>query len=110
MNKRQFNEITKWQNETQEETRKGNPIARFRFRYQTFTIPEDYPLESEWEQFKDVAIRCAAKTLIHNFKKFGRDDLVCKVFDEMNHKKAPYVITLQKAYKLLSNENLQSNS
>lgn len=88
-----------------EETRKGNPIASNRFRWQTYTKDTDEPMESEWEQFKWDAIRHAAKYLIRQFNKFGKDDMNVKVFNEMNYKSKPTVITLQDAYKIVSNES-----
>lgn len=84
-----------------EEIKKGNPIATMRFRWQTFTKDTDEPMESEWEQFKADAIRLAARDLIRNFNKWGKDDMVVKVFNEMNYKSKPTVITLQDAYKII---------
>lgn len=72
---------------------KGNPIASMRFRWQTYTKDTDEPLESEWEQFKSAAIK--------QFDKFKKDDIIVKVFNEMNYTKKPVVITLQDAYNLI---------
>ncbi|MGI8600287.1 MAG: hypothetical protein ACR2KB_13630, partial [Chitinophagaceae bacterium] len=84
-----------------EETKKGNPIATMRFRWQTYTKDTDEPLESDWSKLKYDAIRCAAKYLIRQFNKFKKDDMVVKVFNEMNYKEKPTVITLQNAYKIV---------
>jgi hypothetical protein len=84
-----------------EEIKKGNPIATMRFRWQTFTKDTDEPMESEWEQFKADAIKLAARDLVRNFNKWGKDDMVVKIFNEMNYKSKPTVITLQDAYKIL---------
>ncbi len=84
--------------------KQGNPIASMRFRWQTWTKDTDEPMESEWEQFKNVAIRVGARYLIGQFHKWGKDDMVVKVFNEMNYKAKPTVITLQDAYKIINNE------
>lgn len=84
-----------------EKVKNGNPIARNRFRWQTYTKETDEPMESEWEQFKNVAIQQAAKYLIRNFNKWGIDDINVKVFNEMNHMSRPTVITLQDALKII---------
>lgn len=84
--------------------KKGNPIASMRFRWQTYTNDaEDYPLESEWAQTKYEAIRLSARYLIREFEKFKKDDMVVKIFNEMNYKQKPTVITLTDAYKIVSN-------
>lgn len=83
------------------EIKKGNPVASMRFRWQTFTKDTDEPMESEWEQLKTDAIRLGARDLIRNFNKWGKDDMVVKVFNEMNYKQKPTVITLQDAYKII---------
>ncbi len=88
-----------------EQVKKGNPIATMRFRWQTYTKDTDEPMDSEWEQFKNVAIRQAAKYLIRCFNKWGKDDMNVKVFNEMNYKSKPTVITLQDAYKIVGNES-----
>lgn len=84
-----------------EESKKGNPIAQMRFRWQTYTKDTDEPMESEWAQFKNDAIRQGAKCLIRCFNKWGKDDMNVKVFNEMNYKSKPTVITLQDAYKII---------
>jgi hypothetical protein len=84
-----------------EQVKKGNPIATMRFRWQTYAKEPDEPMESEWEQFKNVAIRQGAKYLVRCFNKFGKDDMNVKVFNEMNYKSKPTVITLQDAYKII---------
>lgn len=84
-----------------EEIKKGNPIASMRFQWQTYTKDTDEPMESEWEQFKKDAIRQGAKYLIRCFNKWGKDDMVVKVFNCMNWKQEPTVITLQDAYKII---------
>ena len=86
-----------------EEKRKGNPIASARFRWQVYMKDEDYPMESEWEQFENVAIKVGARYLIRNFEKFKKDDIVVKVFNEMNWQRSPKIITLQDAYKIITN-------
>lgn len=83
-----------------EEIKRGNPIARMRFRWQTYTKDTDEPMESEWEQLKNDAVKHAANYLIRQFNKFGKDDMIVKVFNEMNYKQKPTVITLQDAYKI----------
>lgn len=88
-----------------DEKRKGNPIATCRFRWQTYTKVEDYPLESEWEQFKSIAIMVAARYLIRQFNKFKKDDMIVKVFNEMNYKAKPTIITLDDAYRLTNTPN-----
>lgn len=85
--------------ETEEETKKGNPIARMRFRYQSYTKDTDEPCQSEWCQLKSDAIKYACMELVRDFKKFGKDEIVMKVFNEMNHKQPPIVITLEYALK-----------
>lgn len=92
-----------WDYDNEDEPKKGNPIAKNRYRWQTWTKDTDEPMESEWEQFKDVAIRVAARYLIRQFNKFGKDDMNVKVFNEMNYKQEPTVITLQDAYKIVNN-------
>lgn len=84
-----------------EEIKKGNPVASMRFRWQTYGKHNDEPYESEWEQFKADAIRLGARYLIKCFDKWGKDDMVVKVFNEMNYKSKPTVITLQDAYKII---------
>lgn len=83
-----------------EDIRRGNPIASNRFRWQTYTIDTDEPMESEWDATKQDAINHAAKYLIKQFNKFKKDDMVVKVFNEMNYKAKPTIITLQDAYRL----------
>lgn len=89
--------------QTEEKYKKGNPIAQNRFRFQTWTKDTDEPLESEWAQLKKDAIRLAACLLVREFEKFGKDDMVVKIFNEMNYKQKPTVITLEEARKI-SNE------
>lgn len=79
---------------------KGNPIASMRYRYQTYTKDTDEPLESEWEQIKKDAIKHGANVLISEYRKFGKDDMVVKVFNEMNHNEPPVVITLDEAFAM----------
>jgi hypothetical protein len=79
---------------------KGNPIASMRFRWQTYSKDTDEPLESEWAQFKSDAIKCASRYLIRQFNKFQKDDMIVKVFNEMNYKQKPTIITLADAYKI----------
>jgi hypothetical protein len=86
--------------ETEEKT-KGNPIASNRFRWQTYTKDTDEPMDSEWSQFKGEAIKQGARYLVKQFAKFGKDDMVVKVFNEMNYKSKPTVIILDEAYKIL---------
>jgi hypothetical protein len=85
-----------------ESIRKGNPIASMRFRWQTYSKDTDVPYESEWSQLKNDAIRQGARYLISQFEKFGKDDLVVKVFNEMNYKQKPTVITLEDARQIIS--------
>ena len=80
------------------EIKKGNPIASMRFRWQTYTKDTDEPLESEWARTERDAIISAQSYLIRQYKKFGKDELVVKVFNEMNYKKPPFIITLQDAF------------
>lgn len=82
--------------------RRGHPTAQMRFRYQTYLIEGDYPLESEWTQFKSDAIRFAAKDLIREFNKTGTDTIITKVYNEMNRKQPPIVITLEMANNLIN--------
>lgn len=84
-----------------EEKRKGNPIAANRFRWQTWTKDTDEPMESEWAQDKSEAIKQAARYLVREIKRFGKDDMVVKVFNEMNYKRPPTIITLEQAYKII---------
>ncbi len=84
-----------------EEKIKGNPIASMRFRWQTWSKHTDEPYESEWSQLKSDAIKQAARHLVYQYKKFGVDDMVVKIFNEMNYKQSPTVITLDDAYKIL---------
>ena len=76
-----------------------NPAAEFRFRFQTYTKDDDIPCESEWFQLKADAIRCGKRELVRQFTKFGKDDLIVKVFNEMNSKQQPIIITLEDALK-----------
>lgn len=85
------------------ETKRGNPIASNRFRWQTYTKDTDEPMESEWAQFKNDAIRLAAKYLVKQFDKFGKDDMVVKIFNEMMYKQPPMVITLDDARRIIEN-------
>lgn len=94
---------------TDDSVRKGNPIASCRFRFQMFD-KEDYPLESEWTQFKSDAIKCAARWLIKDAEKWGNTGEVIKVFNEMNWKLKPTVITLYDAYKIIGNESKNRNT
>lgn len=87
--------------------RKGNPIASCRFRWQTFDKVHDYPFESEWDSTRADAIRNAAKYLIKEFNRFGKDDIVVKIFNEMNTGQKPTIITLEQSYKIIENENSQ---
>lgn len=82
------------------ETRKGNPIAQNRYRYQTYTKDTDEPLQSEWAQFKNDAIKWGALELIRDFEKTGTDNIIVKVFNDMNRKAKPVVITLEEALKI----------
>lgn len=82
-------------------TKQGNPIAGMRFRWQTYDA-NDQPMSSEWSQLKADAIRCAARCLVREFEKFGVTDMTVKVFNEMNYKQAPVIITLEDARKILS--------
>ena len=84
---------------TMEDFKRGNPIAQNRFRWQTYSKDGIEPYESEWTQLKSNAIKQAEKWLIRSFEKCGKDDMIVKVFNEMNHQQAPTVITLQDAYK-----------
>lgn len=86
-----------------EETKKGNPIASNRFRWQTYTKATDDACESEWASTKDEAVRLAARDLIRQFEKFKKDDLIVKIFNEMNYKSKPTIITLDDAYKIQNN-------
>lgn len=81
---------------------KGNPIAQNRFRYQTWSKDTDEPYESEWTETKDEAIKAAHRVLLREFTKFGVTDMVVKVFNEMNYKQKPIVITLEDAQKSTS--------
>lgn len=87
-----------------EETKKGNPIAQNRFRWQTWTKDTDEPMESEWAQSKSEAVRLAEKYLIKQFEKFGKDDMIVKVFNEMNYKQKPTIITLESALQTITHE------
>lgn len=87
----------------EDKPRKGNPIASMRYRWQTYTKDTDLPCESEWEQLKQDAIYQGAKCLVKQNTKFGTDDLVVKVFNCMNHKEKPVVITLEFAKQILNN-------
>jgi hypothetical protein len=84
-----------------DEIKKGNPIASMRFRWQIYLKDTDESYDSEWSQLKSDAIKCAARYLIRNYDKFGKDDIVVKVFNEMNYKQTPTIITLDDARKLL---------
>lgn len=84
--------------------KRGNPIAEMRFRWQTWTKDTDEPLESEWSQLKKDAMWHAAKYLVRQFEKFQKDDMVVKVFNEMNHKQKPTIITLDDARRILNNQ------
>lgn len=88
--------------ETEDEVKKGNPIASMRFRYQSYTKDTDEPCQSEWCQLKSDAIKYACQDLVRDFKKFGKDDIVMKVFNEMNYKQPPIVITLEYALKFVA--------
>lgn len=85
--------------------RKGNPIAEFRFRYQTYTKSTDEPLESEWCQLKNDAVKDAKRTLVRQYKKFGVTDMVVKIFNEMNRKQEPIVITLEEALEWFNSQS-----
>lgn len=80
---------------------KGNPIASMRFRWQTYTKDTDEPMESEWEQLKSDAVKHGKNYLKWHYKKFGSDDMVVKVFNEMNRNQMPIVITLKDALVVL---------
>lgn len=88
-----------------ETVRKGNPIAEFRFRHQTYIKSTDEPLESEWCQLKEDAIKDAKRRLIHQYKRFGETDMIVKVFNEMNYKQAPVVITLEEALEWYNSQS-----
>lgn len=79
----------------------GNPIASMRFRWQTYNAVDE-PMESEWSQHKEDAIKCAARCLVREFEKFGVTDMVVKVFNEMNYKQQPVIITLDEAKKIIA--------
>lgn len=85
-----------------EPPKRGNPIAQNRFRWQTYSIDGNDPYESEWTQLKSDAVKQAARWLIRSFEKWGKDDMIVKVFNEMNSRQAPTVITLEDAYKMIS--------
>jgi hypothetical protein len=88
--------------EPEDKPKRGNPIAQFRYRWQTYN-EKDEPMESEWSQIKSDAIKCAARDLIREHKKFGVTDMTVKIFNEMNYKEAPIVMTLEDAYKIFPN-------
>lgn len=88
------------------EPRKGNPIASMRWRYQSYTKDTDEPCESEWAPTKANAIELAKWNLLREFKKFGKDDIVMKVYNEMNHKQPMIVITLDEVLKEQKIESL----
>lgn len=81
--------------------KKGNPIASNRFRWQTYIKVTDEPMESEWDATKEDAKIHAAKYLIKQFDKFKVDDMVVKIFNEMNYKEKPIIITLEDAYEII---------
>jgi hypothetical protein len=83
----------------EDKPKKGNPLAQNRFRWQTWSKDTDEPLESEWSQTKAEAVRLSSRYLIRQFEKFGKDDMVVKIFNEMNYKSKPTIITLEEAYK-----------
>lgn len=85
--------------ETTEDIKKGNPVAQNRYRWQTWGKYTDEPYESDWCQFKKDAIRCAEKYLIRQFNKFQKDDIVVKIFNEMNYRELPMIITLEDALR-----------
>lgn len=76
-----------------------------RFRWQIFSKDGENGYESEWEQFKAVAIKLAARDLVRNFERSSVDNIIAKVFNEMNSKQPPVVITLDDARKILANTN-----
>lgn len=76
---------------------KGNPMSEMRFRRSIFINGSDDSLDSEWEATRDDAIKHGAKSLIRKFEKFGETNLIVKIFNEMNHKQKPIVITFRDA-------------
>jgi uncharacterized protein involved in tellurium resistance len=76
---------------------RGNPMVGMRFRWQTWTVKDDSPLESEWSQTKSIAIYEAEKHLLFIYNQFGENDVVVKIFNEMNHNQPPVIVTLEQA-------------
>jgi hypothetical protein len=87
--------------EIENDERRGNPSARMRYQWQTYSLDGETPYESEWAQTKEEAIRQSAKHLIWAFNKWGKDDMIIKIFNNMNHKKEPIVLTLADARKVI---------
>jgi len=81
---------------------KGNPLAQNRFQWKLYTVDTDEPIDGYWEQLKKDAIYTGCQNLVREFNKFGTTNLVVKVWNCMNTKQPPMVITLDEAKVILN--------